>query len=328
MAALDTISFLYYGGDADHNQINFYDASVSYEGAARTLAIIGHYYLKQDIIIKAPNSAMPLFLTPPEEGSFKQTIVAGVVTGLIVTGISVPFTIFTTRLINNWIPQASSPEQLRIIQLLEEQNALLRRQQGLPQKSSDKEKAQEQAADKFIKEHEKDLQVVRSVTSQSFKKIYRPIATNSVKHMGIIGGGGSPSRSVVDSVILERIQADELDDKDVIVMGVVSSFSRGSKTGVVFSNDYIAGFRIEYAVGGKLPREDDFSWSQYSGKPIKMRGRFVRFFDGKVKKLLVYNVERVTHQPDIDDYFKNDREVRTLNSPMPYLLNTKNTSAP
>jgi hypothetical protein len=43
------------------------------------------------------------------------------------------------------------------------------------------------------------------------------------------------------------------------------------------------------------PREDDFSWSQFSGKPIRLSGRFIRFFDG----FLVYHVERVTYQPDM-----------------------------
>jgi hypothetical protein len=43
-----------------------------------------------------------------------------------------------------------------------------------------------------------------------------------------------------------------------------------------------------------------------------MYGYFVRYFDGKVKKLLVNNVERVTDQSDIDDYFDTEREVRAL----------------
>ncbi len=154
--------------------------------------------------------------------------------------------------------------------------------------------------------------VVRSVVSQSFKKIYRPIETGTAKQIGIIGGQGEAPAKAVDDEVLGLIEADAVDKDDVIVLAVVSSFSRSSKTGIVYSRDYMAGFRVEYTAKGRLPRQDDFSWSQYSGKPIRMFGRFVRFFDGKVKKLLVNHVEQVTSQEDIDDYFRNDREVKSL----------------
>jgi hypothetical protein len=311
MAAFTTVPLIYFGADADENKLNFYDASASFEGAARTLAILGHYYLKQEIIVKAPNSAMPLFYVPPQAGSLKQDIIAGAAGGLIVLGVSVPFTIFATRVIDSWIPPPASPELLQMVELLKEQNALLRRKMPL---GGDKtsEEAQEVSVDAFIKEKEKDLLVVRSVVSQSFKKIYRPISSGSANHIGIVGGQSEAPTKVVDREILGRIEADAVDDRDIIVMGVVSSFSRGSKSGVIYSHDYMARFRVEYVADGKLPREDDFSWSQFSGKPIKMFGKFVRFFDGKVKKLLVYRVERVTNESDIKDYFDNEREVRKL----------------
>jgi hypothetical protein len=106
------------------------------------------------------------------------------------------------------------------------------------------------------------------------------------------------------------IEADEVDANDKIFMAVVNSFSRGSKTGIVFSRDFERCFRIEYVAKGRLPREDDFSWSQYSGRPLKLYGRFVRFFDGNIKKFLVFTVERVTEQADVDEYFNNQREIR------------------
>jgi hypothetical protein len=43
-----------------------------------------------------------------------------------------------------------------------------------------------------------------------------------------------------------------------------------------------------------------------------MTGRFVRFFDGKIKKFLVSHVERVIRQVDIDDYFNGERPVLQL----------------
>ena len=310
MATPNTISLLYYGGDADENRLNFYDASASYEGASRTFAIIGHYYIRQKIIVKSPHSAMPLFIVPPEEGSLKQNIIAGVVGGLIVMGVNVPFTTLTTRLIDSWIPPPTDPDMSQVIQLLEEQNNLLRRQMGMPKERTDEDVIQQEAADKFLKENEKDLQIVRSVVSQSFKKIFRPISTGSAKQIGLVGGGGDAPSRAVDRDVLNRIEADDIDDDEVIVMGVVNSFSRSSKKGIVYSRDYMSGFRVEYTFKGRLPREDDFSWSQYSGKPIRMYGRFVRFFDGKIKKMLVNSVERVTDEGDIADYFDNAREVR------------------
>ncbi len=143
MATPNTISLIYYGGDADNNRLNFYDASASYEGASRTLAILGHFYLTQNIIVKAPNSAMPLFIVPPEEGSLKQNIIAGVVGGLIVTGVSVPFTTFANRLIDSWLPPPPNPELLQVVDLLKEQNRLLRRQMGLPRESGRRGQATE-----------------------------------------------------------------------------------------------------------------------------------------------------------------------------------------
>jgi hypothetical protein len=74
----------------------------------------------------------------------------------------------------------------------------------------------------------------------------------------------------------------------------------------------MAGFRIEYVHKARLPTEDDFSWSQFRQKPIRMTGRFVRFFDGKIKKFLVSHVERVIRQVDIDDYFNGERPVLQL----------------
>lgn len=210
------------------------------------------------------------------------------------------------------MPQAPNPEMAEIKRLLEEQNELLRRQMGMSAQPDNKESEQCKAADKFIEQNNKEMQVIRSVTSQSFKRIYRPIESGSAKQIGLIGGLGRAPKAIVDRDVLGRIEADSVDDATVIVMAVVNSFSRNSKTGIVFSRDYMASFRIEYSVQGRLPREDDFSWSQYSGKPIKMTGRFVRFFDGKVKKFLVYHVERVLHKPDIDDYFNSDRPVRPL----------------
>ena len=297
MAERDLISLIYYGKLADQNKLDLYDASYSYQCLARTLAIIGHYYVTQKIIAKAPSSAMPIYILPAEEGSFKQTVAVALITSII----QVPFTVFATRLIESWIPQPD-PQLQQIIELLTEQNTLLRKREGLAAEPTAREKQDVVNADKFINDHSKEVQVLRSVTSNSFKGIFRPIG-RSADIIGWVGGTGSTPQAIVDAAALARIEADDIDDDEVTVMGVVNSFSRSSKVGIVYSSDLGRGFKIEYRALGRLPREDDFSWSQFTGNPIIMTGRFVRFFDGKLKKFLVSHARRVTDKVEISEYF-------------------------
>lgn len=130
--------------------------------------------------------------------------------------------------------------------------------------------------------------------------------------MGIIGGLGHTPRIVVDRKVLALIESDTVDQATAVVMGVVNSFNTMAKTGNVFSRDYSSSILVEYDFDGKLPRGDDFSWSQLSGKPIRMSGNFVRYFDGNVKKLLVRHVERVTDPADVEDYFHHSRTPLSL----------------
>lgn len=181
----------------------------------------------------------------------------------------------------------------------------------LPPNSTKEEEEKIEKTDKFIQENDDDIWTLRKITSQSFKRIFRPIETGSAEHMGVISGLGRTPRIVVDREVLGRIEADAVDNRPVIVMGVVNSFNTITKTGSVYSRDYAESIRVEYGIEGKLPRGDDFSWSQLNGRPIRMSGNFVRYMDGEVKKLLVHHVERVTDQDEIHDYFHHDR------SPLP-----------
>ncbi|RUP08290.1 hypothetical protein [Hyphomicrobium sp.] len=184
----NTITLVFYGGDADKNRLDLYDASASYYGLARTLAILGHYYVKKEIIAQAPRSAMPLYIVPPEEGSFKQTIIAAAVGGIV----GAPFGVFSERVLNSWIPQPNS-EMQEIIALLKEQNEILRAANGLPKKPTEKEVSQLKEVDQCIVTNQKELQTVRCVTSNSFKAIYRPIG-RSADAAGIVSG--APIRRV------------------------------------------------------------------------------------------------------------------------------------
>jgi hypothetical protein len=301
-----SITLIYYGRDADDNRLDLYDASVSYTGLARTLSVIGHFYVTGEIIAQAPRSSMPLYISPPEEGSLKQQIIAGIVGGIVTA----PFSVFATRIIDSWVP-APNPQLERIAELLEEQNELKRAELGLPRKTATaKEQQQSKEISACLLERGKEIQTIRSITSNSFKAIYRPIG-RSADQVGIIGGQPGRPRAIVDETTLGLIEADEVDQDDAVFLCIVNSFSRSSKTGIVFSRDFEMGFRIEYTKKGRLPREDDFSWSQYRGMPIRVYGRFVRYFDGNIKKFLVFSVERVTDPDEVKDYQSNQREVHS-----------------
>jgi hypothetical protein len=161
----NTISIVFYGGDADKNRLDLYDASASYYGLARTLAILGHYYVKKEIIAQAPRSAMPLYIVPPEEGSFKQTIIAAAVGGIV----GAPFGVFSERVLNSWIPQPN-PETQEVITLLKEQNELIRAGNHLPKIPTEKELKQLNEVDQCIVTNQKELQTVRSVTRTPLKR--------------------------------------------------------------------------------------------------------------------------------------------------------------
>ena len=61
----------------------------------------------------------------------------------------------------------------------------------------------------------------------------------------------------------------------------------------MFSKEMGRGFRFQYMGAEKLPKEDDFSWSQFKQEEIHVEGQFTRFFDGKIKNLLVYHVSQI-----------------------------------
>lgn len=282
-------SFTYYGRDANEHKIGLYDASISYYGLARTLSIIGHYYVTGSIISHAPKSKMPIYILPVEDGSFRQNVMAGAIAGILAA----PFGAFATKIIETWIPLSPDPQMQEIIMLLKEQNALLQTKQ--PQKP--KEVGAEHKVNQFVNEHYNEIQVVRSVTSNSFKSAFFPLG-RSADYVTLTSGKNKKPFGIVDVSARNLIDADVLDDEDRIIVGVVNSFNRSSKTGIMYSDDLGRGFKFEYVAEGTLDRQDDFSWSQYTGKKVRVYGKFVVFFDGKLKKILVYSVERLRDGDD------------------------------
>src|SRR4051794_41126249 len=100
MDEISKFALLYQGGDAERGLLNLYDASRSYYGFSRVLAVLGHYYSTGKIISQAPAAEVDIYLGIPTEGSFKQTVYATVVGGILVA----PFTTFVDYTIRSWLP--------------------------------------------------------------------------------------------------------------------------------------------------------------------------------------------------------------------------------
>jgi hypothetical protein len=286
----EIFALTYLGGTADQNRLDFYDASISYEGLARTLSILGHYYATGEIISKAPFARVELYLLPPEPGSFKQQVLIGITAAVL----SVPFVTFTQAAMESWFPK-NDPQQAEIIALLQEQNELLRATASPEQLA--KAQADHLAATQYVKVRRNEIDVIRSITSNSFQKIFRPVG-RSVDAVVLTGGRDKPV-GVVTPISLAMIASDQRDGNRVTVNATVSAFSRNSKTGVAFSEQLGRGFRIEYMGLEKLKKEDIFSWSQFTQRPLILNGEFVYFFDGTIKKLLVYHAEALIEK-DLD----------------------------
>ncbi|WP_157598848.1 hypothetical protein [Tateyamaria omphalii] len=270
-----------------------YDGAASFYGFARTVAILGHFYSTGTINAHAPRSEVKVYLEPSEEGSYKQVIAAAALGAVVST----PLTVFITRALDDWIPAPDGQTQ-QIIDLLKEQNDLLK--EGAAKGASEPTRDEVEAADHFIETNKDKVEVMRSITANSFKDVFRPVG-KSADYVGVSCGPTRVPVGVVNERALRLIEADRPDDEVVSLLAVVTSFSRSSKTGVAFSKDVGRGFRFEYSHTERLPAEDDFSWSQYRQKPIRLNGRFVRFFDGKIKKLVVYSAARLTDY-EISEY--------------------------
>lgn len=281
----DKFQVVYIGGTADQGLLDFYDGSTSYRGLARTLALLGHYYGTGEIISKAPFSKADLYLLPPEEGSFKQTVLVSIATAVI----TVPFTVFTQEAIQSWFP-SSDPQLQVLIDATRAQNEILEAQ------LSDTERAnlyaQRTAAKAEVAKRKDEIDVIRSITAESFKSIFRPVG-RSVSNMVISAGKENAPIGAVSPFTVGLIDSDTRNPARVGLVGTVTAFSRNSKTGVIFSEEIGRGFRFEFMGAERLKKEDVFSWSQFRQAKIYVEGEWVYFFDGTIKKFLVYHAAPV-----------------------------------
>ncbi|MEO9904155.1 hypothetical protein [Nisaea sp.] len=277
----------FHGRDADKNRLDLYDASISYNGMARVISILGHYYVTGDVISHAPKSVVQIYLYPPEAGSFRTTVAAAVIGGVI----TVPFAVLVQRTFDDWFPRPD-PQMQQVIELLQEQNKLLRQEGGVAIEKTEEEKNQEVRADRFIEEKAPDFLTLRGITANSFKDIFRPVG-RSADYVAMTSGPFRTPISSIDESAAIRIQSERLDQKIETIVGVVNNLSRSSKTGIIFSEERGRSIPFQDNIPGRLPPEDDYSWSQHFRRKIEITGRFVYWFDGRVKRFLVENMRRL-----------------------------------
>ncbi len=283
--ATDIFQVTYSGGTADEGLLDFYDGATSYQGLARTLAILGHYYATGEIISKAPFARVELYLAPPEEGSFKQAVLVGVSSAVI----AVPFTVFTQAAIDSWFPK-NDPQIQLLIEETRSQSQIMEAQLTIEER--ERLAAIRLAAQAEVRSRQAEVDVIRSITAASFKSIFRPVG-RSVTRMLLSGGKERTPIGAVSPLTVGLIDSDVRDPNRVSLIGTVTAFSRNSKTGVMFSEEVGRGFRFEFMGAERLKKEDVFSWSQFRQAKIYIEGEWVYFFDGTVKKLLIYHAEPV-----------------------------------
>jgi hypothetical protein len=285
------VSIAFYGGDADRSVLNVYDYSRSLYGLARTTAILAEFYKSGRIIHKAPASSVDFFVSAAEQGSFKQSLHAAIVGGICVA----TFDTFLNRAVDKWLP---SPDKTEELLLAEERKQTALLEQLLAERHPDTEDAQD--ADAFIAAHEKEMTVLRSITANSFVDIFRPVG-RTAEYSRIFTGESKehlPSKIVTPSTAA-IIESDRLDTTLRTINARVTGFTRGTKRGVCFSDKLGHGFNFEYrGKEDKLPVRDIFSWSQYEQEDIILEGNFVYFFDGEIKKMIVYYADKAVRSVD------------------------------
>lgn len=291
-----TIRLEFYGGIARDHELDLYDAGRSIEGLGRTLAILAHYYQNEKVLSQAPYSSAIVRLRTPRAGS----VIIEVSVAVSAAVISAPIVLYLNYVMNQWLPGGRAADQARI-KKLEHQLALQsERLDGLAaaiQQRDAMDKVAEQIIEikQFIAANQNSHDVMRSITSNSFSDIYRPVG-RSADFAVLYGDAPGAYTGVADRIAVSQLESEVADPDVTVVVATVDAFARSSKRGTAFSKHLGRGFRFHYGQMGKLGEQDDFSWSQYEQKPLLMTGRFYRFFDGNIKRLEVLSVSRTTRE--------------------------------
>lgn len=286
------VGVVYHGRAAASSRIDVYDYSRAIYGLSRSAAILAEYYKTGKVIAKAPASTVQFYVEAAEQGSFKQALAAAAIGGICAA----PFGPFFTRVVDDWLPTPDIVAEQELA-AQNETNELLQQIIERMDRAENPELSAEEdfLAEEFIKKNEKDLNVLRSILAGSFSQIFRPVG-RSAEYSNIYGSrekGPEEPTKLVTPTTAALIEADNLDEKIRTINARVTRFTRGSKTGLCFSEEFGHGFRFEYkGKNEKLPTRDIFSYSQYEQEDIIMEGQFVYYFDGKIKKFIVYYAQK------------------------------------
>lgn len=291
-----TIRLEFYGGTATDHQLDLYDSGRSIEGLGRTLAILAHYYENKKVLSQAPYSSAIINLKAPRAGSF----VLEVVVAVAGTVIAAPIVLYLNHVMGQWLPGGNAADRSRITKLQGQLAVQGERLDGLERAIAQRDKIQEvedqvREVKQFIAQNQNEHDVMRSIASNSFTDIYRPVG-RSADFALLYGDAPGAYAGVADPVTVAQLESEVADPDLSVVAATVDAFARKSKRGTAFSKQLGRGFRFHYGQMGKLSEQDDFSWSQYEQQPLLMTGRFYRFFDGSIKRLEVIAVERITKE--------------------------------
>lgn len=291
-----TIRLEFYGGIAREHELDLYDAGRCIEGLGRTLSILGHYYQNEKVLSQAPYSSAIVNLRAPRAGS----VVIEVVIGVTSAVISAPIVLYLNQVMSQWLPGGSAADQARVKRLENELAIQSERIDGLKTAIAQRDRVEEVAEQvrevkRFIAEKQSEHDVMRSIASNSFADIYRPVG-RSADYAMIYGDAPGAYTGVADIATVSQLESELRDPATVTIAATVDAFARKSKRGTAFSKTLGRGFRFHYGQMGTLGEQDDFSWSQYEQQPLLMTGRFYRFFDGSIKRLEVTSVERISRE--------------------------------
>ena len=291
------------GGIAAEGELNIYDGALSYEGIGRFLLIAAHYYATGKINTKAPFSKADVRIKSPERGSFVLAVTVGVASAVIAA----PFVAYITYLMNKSLP-SHDPQMQSIYNELKEANRLKRKEMGLEPKSW----AETVDYDEELKKHRAELQALRSILTPSLEKSFRPIGRSAEYGVVSVGRDAQPVR-VLNTEMVRQIDADILDDEPVITTGVVNDFSQSTQRGFFWDDREDRRIRFHYDAG-KLPKRNDLSWSLYEQEPLALTGKYVRYLDGSVKKLLIRSTEKIAQneRSEINPMSPNAETLRKL----------------
>jgi hypothetical protein len=280
----EQFSLRFDGGLASDGQLDFYDAASSQEGFARLLAVTGHFAATGRVIHKAPYSEADVRIEAPRRGSFLISVAVVVGTAVISGGVGA----VVAHLLNRSLPR-HDPQMQAVHKEMKEANRLKRIELGLEPRGW----AQIVEEERLLADRDEEIQTLRGILAVSMAKTFRPLGRSADTCAIGVGRAADPIR-VMDAQMAARIIADEVDKEFVATTGVVNNFSQSQQTGFLW--DDLLGRRIPFECDGeKLPAGNDFSWSLFEQKPVAVRGRYVRWVDGSVKKILIRSSERIKH---------------------------------